>query len=236
MSLCRGRAAKAGAFARGSFMSCGEKAKSSIPDAPARTGFTLVEVIVVLVILAILAAIAIPALTGYIDKAEDEKYITEARDRAQAVRAIFNEKYAEGEFDSNDTAKIHIEEGMSTWNSSYTKRFSAGLSIGGYTDVMKEAAALAGVTWTASSNRAGYWFLDLIGPRSSTMLNAGGFMYGFFPEGNVAAQGKPAIYVTYGLPAVEKVRNELSASFLNKLKAVEYDPNAGYNVYHIIRS
>ena len=34
-----------------------------------KKGFTLVELIVVLVILAILAALLIPALTGYIDKA-----------------------------------------------------------------------------------------------------------------------------------------------------------------------
>lgn len=37
-----------------------------------KRGFTLVELIVVLVILAILAALLIPALTGYIDKAQKE--------------------------------------------------------------------------------------------------------------------------------------------------------------------
>ena len=38
-----------------------------------KKGFTLVELIVVLVILAILAALLVPALTGYIDKANNEK-------------------------------------------------------------------------------------------------------------------------------------------------------------------
>ena len=44
-----------------------------------KKGFTLVELIVVLVILAILAALLIPALTGYIDKANQEKVVAECR-------------------------------------------------------------------------------------------------------------------------------------------------------------
>lgn len=42
----------------------------------------MVELIVVLVILAILAALLIPALTGYIDKANKEKVTAEARMKA----------------------------------------------------------------------------------------------------------------------------------------------------------
>ena len=51
-----------------------------------RKGFTLVELIVVLVILAILAALLIPALTGYIDKANKEKAIAECRMAVMAVQ------------------------------------------------------------------------------------------------------------------------------------------------------
>lgn len=42
-------------------------------------GFTLVEIIVVIVIMAILAAIAVPSVLGYINDANNAKYIAEAR-------------------------------------------------------------------------------------------------------------------------------------------------------------
>lgn len=42
-------------------------------------GFTLVEIIVVIVIMAILAAIAVPSVLGYINDANEAKYIAEAR-------------------------------------------------------------------------------------------------------------------------------------------------------------
>jgi prepilin-type N-terminal cleavage/methylation domain-containing protein len=60
-----------------------------------RAGFTLVEVIVVLVILAILAAIAIPALTGYIDKANTSQIKAKARSAAVAMQTILSEAYAD---------------------------------------------------------------------------------------------------------------------------------------------
>lgn len=60
-----------------------------------KKGFTLVEVIVVLVILAILAAIAIPALTGYIDRAKQKTYETEAKGIFTAAQAAVAEEFAE---------------------------------------------------------------------------------------------------------------------------------------------
>lgn len=58
-----------------------------------KKGFTLVELIVVLVILAILAALLIPALTGYIDKANKEKIIAETRQAVMAAQTIVSEDY-----------------------------------------------------------------------------------------------------------------------------------------------
>ena len=63
-------------------------------------GFTLVELIVVLVILAILAAMLIPALTGYIDRSNQEKLKATTRQVVVAAQTVVSEAYSEsdGEF------------------------------------------------------------------------------------------------------------------------------------------
>lgn len=61
-----------------------------------KTGFTLVELIVVLVILAILAAMLVPALTGYIRRARNEKDIELLYDLRTAAQAALIEMYGEG--------------------------------------------------------------------------------------------------------------------------------------------
>lgn len=62
-----------------------------------KKGFTLVELIVVLVILAILAALLIPALTGYIDKANKEKVVAECRQVTMAAQSEITEAYGKGD-------------------------------------------------------------------------------------------------------------------------------------------
>lgn len=62
-----------------------------------RRGFTLVELIVVLVILAVLAALLVPALTGYIDRANEAKILAEARALLTASQATVSEAYAKGQ-------------------------------------------------------------------------------------------------------------------------------------------
>ena len=59
-------------------------------------GFTLVELIVVLVILAILAAMLVPALTGYIDKANDQKIKAATRQVVMAAQTEVSEAYSKG--------------------------------------------------------------------------------------------------------------------------------------------
>ena len=73
-----------------------------------RKGFTLVELIVVLVILAILAALLVPALTGYIDKANNEKVVATTRQIVIAAQTEVSEAYGK----STLTGKtITIEDG-----------------------------------------------------------------------------------------------------------------------------
>ena len=52
--------------------------------------------IVVLAILAILAAMLVPALTGYIDKANEKKIIATARQYYVAAQTVVSEAYANG--------------------------------------------------------------------------------------------------------------------------------------------
>ena len=68
-----------------------EKIRNKMKEAK---GFTLVELIVVLVILAILAALLVPALTGYIDRANEQKIVAQTRQAVMAAQTIASEQYA----------------------------------------------------------------------------------------------------------------------------------------------
>lgn len=91
-----------------------------------RKGFTLVELIVVLVILAILAALLIPALTGYIDKANKEKVTAECRMVVMAAQTEASEQYGKLEATVSDKAaaiatKLSADEAKAIQDLSETK-------------------------------------------------------------------------------------------------------------------
>jgi prepilin-type N-terminal cleavage/methylation domain-containing protein len=95
-----------------------------------KKGFTLIEVIVVLVILAILAAIAIPALTGYIDKANQRAAISQAAVVRTALQAIASDSYTTKPGSNNGITTTLTGEGLLKLGSS-----AGTLAIEGYSPI-----------------------------------------------------------------------------------------------------
>lgn len=122
-------------------------------------GFTLVELIVVLVILAILAALLVPALTGYIDKANQEKVIAECRSVVVAAQTTVSEYYGLGK-DPADTDKDAalaqiktLAEAPDSWK--YEIKFD---TVNGESNVITQVVFTdekASVTYTKTSAEAG---------------------------------------------------------------------------------
>jgi prepilin-type N-terminal cleavage/methylation domain-containing protein len=206
-------------------------------------GFTLVEVIVVLVILAILAAIAIPALTGYIDKAEDKKYIADARNAEVALRAVLDEAYADGTLGAIPDGALYIKEGV-TSSGALIKRFAPfTISLHDTSDLytyFQKANDMMGIGPFKRNGAAGEWSFYFVAPKDPayTMINAPAFMYYFYPEGahGSTTAPKPQIVVTYGIdgaPASMKTNVEFNTAMDNG--TIKCDPNVGYRVYHVDR-
>lgn len=74
-----------------------------------KRGFTLVELIVVLVILAVLAAMLVPALTGYIRRAREEKEFQAASSVYTAVQALATQEYAKHGYTQNGNKDINVK-------------------------------------------------------------------------------------------------------------------------------
>jgi type IV pilus assembly protein PilA len=110
-------------------------------------GRVLIEVIVVLVILAILAAIAIPALTGYIDKANDKAIISQTRTAVVAAQAIVSDAYGTGTTKSDElAAKITTAE---------IQKLSGDTSIASVGAITLSGAAIEKMTVVANNGKRG---------------------------------------------------------------------------------
>jgi prepilin-type N-terminal cleavage/methylation domain-containing protein len=222
-----------------------------------RRGFTLVEVIVVLVILAILAAIAIPALTGYIDKAQDKKYIADARNVFVATRAVISEMYTEESTikdllaaNSAPDAPGFLEWGYradSGGTASSTPYLKAGkrsypiTQLGLYTynnlyfyNKITEMMSVPPLT-TSYGGKVGEWTMTLVGPNTAgtTIFNADGFFYVYTPEDTTKR-----IVVTYKMKEIKANPNNIGMIYQQTQHNITtaYDVNEGYRLYETASS
>ena len=112
-------------------------------------GFTLVELIVVLVILAILAALLVPALTGYIDKANKQKVIATTRMVVMAAQTEASEKYG---LKADGKLSDKIELTMNTVNGKVTLTPEKdGINIGNIAVLAEVAKIKTPATTTADA-------------------------------------------------------------------------------------
>jgi prepilin-type N-terminal cleavage/methylation domain-containing protein len=198
-----------------------------------KAGFTLVEVIVVIVIIAILAAIGVPALTGYIDKAQDKKWELQARDFAQAMRSVYADAYADGTLGSTPNGHTYMTYG-GTWDSWALKSFDTW-TMGSKDTDDEDGGVYINRARTLMGNNELSGF-DFVAPKdlSYNVLNAPAFFSWTFPEGNVDANS-PVILVTYGFDGPIPETNARGAFITAIMGNWAYDADAGYQVFHLIR-
>ena len=125
--------------------------------------FTLVELIVVLIILALLAAILIPSLIGYIDKARNGKYLSNAKACKDAAQAKFVEQYGmNGEVAPNYPIVSGLTVGV---NSNGTCISNNGDLDAVTSDFAKDILSMAGVD--------PYFFMVAVGSNQTKRNRAG---------------------------------------------------------------
>ena len=122
-----------------------------------KKGFTLVELIVVLVILAILMAILIPALTGYIRKAQEKQVMAEGRVVEMAAQSALSDAFTELETNQT-TIMADIDELIGDDADIKTGHYSITVNPTDYKITQltytdgKKVAVYNGSTWTVEKD------------------------------------------------------------------------------------
>ena len=112
-----------------------------------KKGITLVEVIVVLIIMAVLAGILVASYTGYIDKANDDKALVEARAAFLAASTVYHEAFAEGKGVAGGTGTWNLADAD---NAAYYTEINELAGVGGEIDksITVEDNKITGMTYT----------------------------------------------------------------------------------------
>jgi type II secretory pathway pseudopilin PulG len=193
--------------------------------------------------LGILAAIAVPALTGYIEKSKDKQYEMEARDYVTAARAVIDEAYGKGGFDSS-AAQVFLANGETDYTNLNLKRWWLGnLSVratGSNGTFGAEVGKLMSKTPAASAyDPGGYRQFYFYGPSSPTVgfFESDAWIYFTHPEGyahtghnfDFVEPGRSVVEVTYHISPIEA---DTMAQFNTALNnTATYDESTGYLVY-----
>ena len=118
-----------------------------------KKGITLVEVIVVLIIMAILAGVLVASYTGYIERANKDKALVEARAAYLAAMTLYNEDYSKDVATATtwsfDSSAIQTLAGVTGTTTAVTV---AGGKITGmtYKTTTNYVCTLDGNGWTAT--------------------------------------------------------------------------------------
>jgi type II secretory pathway pseudopilin PulG len=185
--------------------------------------------------LGILVAISLPALVGYIGKAQDKQYSMGARGAAQAVRSVLDEAYAKGELSTDSIISDYIQDGAIGWETKVFSVFELSFraTYNDYTYCCA-ASALMGKTYPTTYSDPGYWYYYLVGSNTSatTAINADGFYYCFYPNGDNIGDD-PTIVVTYRMQRIESATQ--SNDIIRAMRTSPlYNANADYEIYHFL--
>jgi Ni,Fe-hydrogenase III component G len=105
-------------------------------------------------------------------------------------------------------------------------------------DTPNQISKLLGTSY-AGNYAPGTWRLYLIGSEESTLFDADGFMYFYYPDGFPAPWGtgtdKPVILVTYRVERHTGQVSDVASDSFNIYTDSVYDATAGYEVYQFIR-
>jgi hypothetical protein len=145
------------------------------------------------------------------------------------VRAVIDESYANGEISSVNGVK-YLELGKQWVGKVFEiAELAQAAGINPSSTYYKKACTLTGGTpFPAGWDDAGTWRLYLVGAPEATALNADGFCYVSFPDGNVSS--KPVIIVTYKLDRVPNAVKMVDVTDASK-NADIYNPQAGFEIY-----